>query len=70
MVPVYVRTMLQNPPALLTKAETADLLRVSVKTLDRWRAAGLLVPIELGEGVRSIRYRREDVEALIGRASA
>lgn len=60
--------MLQNEPAVLTKQETADLLRVSLRTLERWREAGVLVPIPLGHGVRSVRYRREDVERFIGRS--
>ena len=62
--------MLQNEPRLLTKAEAAALLRVSLKTLDRWRAAGVLRPVEIGEGIRSVRYRRDDIEALIERRAS
>lgn len=54
--------------SILTKQETADLLKVSRKTLDRWEKDGLLVPFRIGVNVR---YRREDVEALIaGQRSA
>jgi predicted site-specific integrase-resolvase len=50
-------------PELLTKAETAALLRVSLKTLDRYRESKVLVPIKLGD--HTVRYRSEDVAALI-----
>ncbi len=54
--------------SILTKQETADLLKVSRKTLDRWEKDGLLVPFRIGVNVR---YRREDVETLIaGQRSA
>jgi excisionase family DNA binding protein len=59
--------MLQNTPDLLTKAELADYLQVSVKTLERWEKDGLLHPIRLS---RSVRYRRDDVEALIARQAS
>lgn len=51
-----------NKPELLTKSETADLLRVSVKTVERWEKDGILNPIRIA---RSVRYRRTDVQALI-----
>jgi DNA-binding transcriptional MerR regulator len=54
--------MVQNTPTLLTKIETAEMLRVTPRTLDRWREAGLLVPLLLG---RNVRYRLEDVQAFI-----
>lgn len=60
--------MLQNEPVLLTKAEAAALLRVSLKTIDRWREAGVLRSVDLG--VRSVRFRRDDIEALLERRSA
>lgn len=59
-----VRIMNPNEsPKLLTKAETAALLRVSLKTLDRYRLAGVLVPIKLAN--HTVRYRSEDLEALL-----
>jgi excisionase family DNA binding protein len=54
--------MLQNVPELLTKAETADLLSVGLKTLERWEKQGLLHPIRIS---RTVRYRRDDIEALL-----
>lgn len=54
--------------SILTKQETADLMKVSRKTLDRWERDGILVPFRIGVNVR---YRREDVETLIaGKRSA
>lgn len=47
---------------LLTSAEVASLARVSHVTLQRWRDAGKLPYIRVG---RTIRYRREDVDALL-----
>jgi len=54
--------MFQNVPELLTKNETADLLSVGLKTLERWEKQGILVPVRIS---RSVRYRRADIEALI-----
>ena len=57
--------MSKNAALLLTRQETATLLRVSLRTLDRWRHEGILLPVPLGEGIRTVRYRRADVEQLI-----
>jgi excisionase family DNA binding protein len=59
--------MLQNVPDLLTKAETAELLSVSLKTLERWEKEGLLHPVRIS---RSVRYRRDDIETLIARQAS
>ena len=58
-----------DEPQVLTRQETADILRVSLRTLDRWRDAGVLVPIELGDA-RTVRYRRDDVDRLVRRAAS
>jgi excisionase family DNA binding protein len=48
---------------LLTAVETAQLLRCSLRTLDRERADGRGCPfIRIG---RRIRYRQEDVDAFV-----
>jgi excisionase family DNA binding protein len=48
---------------LLTAGETANLLRCSLRTLDRERAEGRGCPfIRIG---RRIRYRRSDLDAFI-----
>jgi excisionase family DNA binding protein len=48
---------------LLTAAQVADLLAVSVRTVRRYVAAGRLVPVNFG---RTVRYRRADVAQLAG----
>lgn len=56
------------PIELLTKAETARALRISLKTMNRWADAGILRPIKFG---RTVRYRAEDIRLLVdGRESA
>jgi excisionase family DNA binding protein len=57
---------MQTEASLLTKQEVADRLKVSVRTVERMEAAGDLVAIRLG---RSVRFRAEDVAALIGGAA-
>jgi hypothetical protein len=52
--------------AILTTAETARLIRLSVSTLERMRAHGDsgLAYIKLGKGKRAkVGYRRRDVKA-------
>lgn len=51
--------------ALMSTAEAAVTLKVSVATLNRWVAAGKLTPAMQYPGRTGARlYRREDVEAL------
>ena len=45
---------------LLTEAEAADVLRVSVRTLKRWRLAGTGPPVA-GYAGRSVRYKRSEL---------
>ena len=49
---------------LLTKQETADWLRVSVRTLERYIEAGSLPVVRLPGG--TVRIRRTDIQVLIG----
>jgi excisionase family DNA binding protein len=51
---------------LLTEQELADLLRVSVKTLQgqRWQKVGIPY-LKIG---RAVRYRREDIESYLNQA--
>jgi excisionase family DNA binding protein len=51
---------------VLTKTEAAAYLRVSRRTLDRFRAAKLLPSFKVG-GV--VRFRREDLDQLVARFS-
>lgn len=53
-----------NIPNLLTTKQAANILGVSAAYLERDRWAGAKVPfVRLGS--RSIRYRREDIDAFI-----
>lgn len=58
--------MQTDKDALLTTAEVALLLRVSVSTLERWRRTGrpALEYVRVGRGVR---YRRGDVMKMLAR---
>ena len=51
----------------MTRQEVAAVFKVSLKTLQRWEEAGLLVPFRVGVNVR---YRREDVQAVIDSQAA
>jgi excisionase family DNA binding protein len=49
---------------LLTRAELADALRVSLSTVDRLRRRGVLRPVQLVPG-GAVRYAADDVERLL-----
>jgi excisionase family DNA binding protein len=49
--------------ALLTKREVSQRLRVSERTVDRWRRLGLIGAVQPLPG-GAVRFRREDVEQL------
>jgi excisionase family DNA binding protein len=52
----------EEPPELLTVPEAARYLRVTARTLDRWRLRGVGPPsLKLPSGAR--RYRRADLDA-------
>ena len=48
----------------LTKAEAADRMRVTERTLDRWAEAGRLTRYRV-EGIQSVRFARAELDALI-----
>lgn len=54
-------------PTLLTKQQVADRLQISLRTLERWKDQGILVPVEFPG--RNVRYRVKDVDALAADAS-
>ena len=58
--------MTAKPERLMTPGEVAALFRVLVSTVARWATEGRVRAIVTPGGHR--RYRREDVEALYGRA--
>jgi excisionase family DNA binding protein len=56
-------TIMEQHPDLLTIAETARLLKVSVVTIKRWLRQGHLTAYRIGP--RALRVRRSDLEALL-----
>jgi len=58
------RSLPEGSPELLNKKQLADLLGVSLKTLDRWTQRGILPPpARLGRRLK--RWRRIDIERWI-----
>lgn len=57
---------MEQPTELLTLAETAQLLKVSVVTLKRWLRQGHLTAYRVGP--RALRIRRTDLDALLSPA--
>lgn len=52
------------PRPLLTRQELAHLLRVSLSTVDRLRARGVIRPVQLARG-GAVRFRADEVERLL-----
>lgn len=52
---------------LLSRLQVAVMLDVSTETIKRWERAGVLKSVRFNS--RVLRYRREDVERMIGIAS-
>jgi excisionase family DNA binding protein len=52
-----------HEPSILTTREAADLLRVSERSIERWRAQGRLPTMNLSR--KWVRFRRTDVLALL-----
>jgi excisionase family DNA binding protein len=50
---------------LLTRKQAAERFRVTTRTLDRWRARGLLKCVVVG---RVVRFRPEDLTDVVRRA--
>lgn len=59
--------MTDDDTPLLTRAQAAARFRVTTRTLDRWRARGLLKAVTVG---RVVRFRPEDLTAVVRRALA
>lgn len=55
-------------PEYLLKPEAAELLRINVRTLERYMQDGIIPYIKIGSGRRaSVRFRREDIAAKLDR---
>jgi excisionase family DNA binding protein len=52
---------------LLTKKEVADKFGITTRTLNRWRNRGVIKAVVVG---RVVRFRPDDVQAVIHRAVA
>ena len=57
----YVKQV-KSPPILLTRKETAKLLRISLPCLHDWINKGILVPYRPGNRVL---FRLEDIERML-----
>jgi len=55
----------KQPAEWLTAKEVGDLVKVSAKTVNRWRRDGLLRGIKIGNVVR---FNRQDVEDFMHRS--
>jgi len=59
---------IQEEPRLLTRNEAAAILRVGVRTFDRYAAEGKVPKVSLS--ARSVRFRLSDIEALVASSEA
>ena len=51
---------------VFTRAETARILKVSLRTVDRWVQDGRLRFVKLGDGPKApIRFRERDIEEFL-----
>jgi hypothetical protein len=55
----------QIPAMLYSKRDTAAALAISERTLDRLSAAGLIVPLKLGNGRRIVRFTAVAIQEFI-----
>ena len=56
----------RQQPEIMSRAEAAEYLRISIRKLDYLADAGELKLIKLGEGKRSrVLYRRKDIDEFI-----
>ena len=53
-----------NHSPFFTKREAAEYLRCTERHVDRMRQAGRLETVKIGGAKRTVRFRREAVEAL------
>lgn len=59
-----------DPARLLTRADVAELLQVSQRTVMRWTDVGALPCTRLGPDGRTVRYRQRDVDELVERTAS
>lgn len=56
----------RKPIRILKRQDVAAITGRSVRTVDYWRAAGLIKPVKLPGKSRALGFRAQDVEALLG----
>ncbi|MFH6767526.1 helix-turn-helix domain-containing protein [Gaetbulibacter aquiaggeris] len=54
----HKQTNQQEPEALLTRQAAADMLQISLPTLNNWTKAGILTPRYLG---RRVYYKKSEI---------
>lgn len=62
-----MRSDTQHPSSLLSQEETADMLGLDERTLEKWRETGRYALPFVKIGARVVRYRLTDIEAFIQR---
>jgi DNA-binding transcriptional MerR regulator len=50
---------------LMSSKDVCKMLGVSLPTLWRWQKAGFLVPLKIGKGKNSLKYKLEDVNRIL-----
>lgn len=50
---------------LMSSKDVCKMLGVSLPTLWRWQKAGFLVPLKIGKGKNSLKYKPEDVNRIL-----
>lgn len=60
--PLLLEPQRKEPPRLYTEKELATYLHICRRQLYNWRVSGLIPYVKLG---KSVRFRVEDVEAVI-----
>lgn len=58
----------EHETVLLTAGEVASILRVHKVTVYRWAEEGTLKAVRIGND--TVRFRREDIDAMIGNGAA
>lgn len=54
--------MYEGSPPWLTRAEAAQYLKISIRSVDRLREQSRITPYRLG---RAVRYRRRDLDKVL-----
>jgi excisionase family DNA binding protein len=61
------KSSLKNPPKFISRKEVAELLKISLPTLNEWTKLGWLLSYKMGNRVL---YKQEEVERAICKVTA